>query len=76
LLENLAAEILDVCLWDAVSACGSDKICEVDASGKRVEDIVEDMISVLEGRKKCEVGIVDWLGKLEREGRLHEFLKL
>jgi len=75
LWENLAAEILDVCLWDAVSACGSDKVCEIDATGKRVEDIVEDMISVLEGRKKCRVGVVDWLGKLEAEGRLHEFLK-
>jgi len=76
LWENLAAEILDVCLWEAVSACGHDKVCEVDVSGKKVGDIVEDIISVLEGRKKCEVGIVDWLGKLEGEGRLHEFLKL
>lgn len=75
LWENLAAEILDVCLWDAVSACGSDKVCEIDVSGKRVEDIVEDMISVLEGRKKCTVGAVDWLGKLESEGRLSDFLK-
>ncbi len=75
LWENLAAEILDVCLWDAVSACGPDKVCEIDVSGKRVEEVVESMISVLEGRKKCEVGIVDWLGKLETEGRLHDFLK-
>lgn len=75
LWENLAAEILDVCLWDAVSTCGSDKVCEIDASGKRVEDIVEDMISALEGRKKCRVGVVDWLGKLEAEGRLDDFLK-
>jgi len=75
LWENLAAEILDVCLWDAVSACGSDKVCEIDATGKRVEDITEEMISVLEGRKKCRVGAVDWLGKLEAEGRLDEFLK-
>lgn len=75
LWENLAAEILDVCLWDAVSACGSDKVCEIDASGKRVEDVVEDVISVLEGRKKCRVGVVDWLGKLEAEGRLDDFLK-
>lgn len=76
LWENLAAEILDVCLWDAVSACGSDKVCEIDATGKRVEDVVEEMISVLEGRKKCMVGVVDWLGKLEEEGRLNDFLKL
>jgi len=75
LWENLAAEILDVCLWDAVSACDSDKVCEIDVSGKKVEDVVEDMILMLEGRKKCRVGIVDWLGKLEGEGRLHEFLK-
>jgi len=76
LWENLAAEILDVCLWDAVSACGHDKVCEVDVSGRRVEDVVEDMLLVLEGRRKCRVGIVDWLGKLEGEGRLHEFMKL
>ena len=75
LWENLVAEILDVCLCEALSACGPDKVCEIDVSGKRVEDIVEDMISVLEGRKKREVGIVDWLGKLETERRLHDFLK-
>jgi len=75
LWENLAAEILDVCLWDAVSACGSDKVCEVDVSGKGVEEVVEDMLLMLEGKRKCRVGIVDWLGKLEGEGRLHEFLK-
>jgi adenylate kinase len=75
LWENLAAEILDVCLWDAVSVCGSDKVCEIDVSGKRIEEVVEDIILMLEGRKKCQVGIVDWLGKLEGEGRLREFLK-
>jgi len=75
LWENLAAEILDVCLWDAVSACGSDKVCEIDVSGRKIEEVVEDMILMLEGRKKWRVGIVDWLGKLEGEGRLHEFLK-
>jgi len=75
LWENLAAEILDVCLWDAVSACGSDKVCEIDVSGKRIEEVVEDMLLTLERRRKCQVGIVDWLGKLEEEGRLQEFLK-
>jgi len=75
LWENLAAEILDVCLWDAVSVCGSDKVCEIDVTGKRIEEIVKDIISVLEGKKKCRVGIVDWLGKLEGEGRLREFLR-
>lgn len=75
LWENLAAEVLDVCLWDAVSTCGSDKVCEINVSGRQVEDVVEDIISILEGKRKCEVGIIDWLGKLEKEGRLDDFLK-
>jgi len=75
LWENLAAEILDVCLLDALSACGSDKVCEIDVSGKTVEAVVEEMILVLEKRNDCRHGIVDWLGKLENEGRLGEFLR-
>lgn len=75
LWENLAAEILDVCLWDALSACGSDKVCEIDVSGKTVEAVVEEMMLVLEKRKDCRHGIVDWLGKLENEGQLGEFLR-
>jgi len=75
LWENLAAEILDVCLWDAVSACGAEKVCEIDVSDKTVEEIVKNIVAVLVGKKKCRVGIVDWLGKLEEEGRLHEFLR-
>jgi len=75
LWENLAAEVLDVCLWDAISACGSEKVCEIDISDRKMEDIVKEMILVLNGEKKCRVGIVDWLGKLEAEKRLHEFLK-
>jgi adenylate kinase len=75
LWENLAAEILDVCLWDAVHACGSEKVCEIDVSRKGIEEVVEETVSVLEGKRRRSVGIVDWLGKLEREGRLHDFLK-
>jgi len=75
LWENLAAEILDVCLWDAAKACGSDKVCEVDASRKSASEVVEEIVSVLEGKRACRVGTVDWLGKLEREGRLSEFFK-
>ena len=75
LWENLAVEILDICLWDAVSACGSDRVCEIDVSDKRLEEVAEDIVLVLEGKKEGHVGVVDWLGKLEEEDRLHEFLK-
>ena len=75
LWENLAAEVLDVCLWDAVRACAPDKVCEINVSGKTIEKVVEDMILVLERKRECRIGIVDWLGRLEAEGRLQDFLR-
>jgi len=76
LWENLAAEILDVCLVDALRIHGEGKVCEIDASGKDPEEIVSEMLEVLEGHGKCRVGCVDWLGKLETEGLLGEYLKI
>jgi len=73
--ENLAAEILDICLYEAVKRCGVEKVCEVDLSRRNIEEAVEEILQVLEGKKKRRVGIVDWLGKLESEGKLDEYLK-
>lgn len=72
--ENLASEILDVCLVDAINACGIDKVCEVDATSKETDQVVNEIIELLSGEKKCKVGIVDWLGELEKSKRLSEFL--
>lgn len=75
LKENLAAEVLDVCLYNAVKVCGVEKVCEIDVTGKNADEVVEEVVAVLEGKKACAVGTVDWLGKLENEGRLEEFLE-
>ncbi|MEM3153673.1 MAG: adenylate kinase family protein [Candidatus Bathyarchaeia archaeon] len=76
LWENLASEILDVCLIDALNKYGKEKVCEIDATGKSVEDVVEDILAILNGSKNCYVGVVDWLGKLESEGLLNEYLRI
>ena len=76
LWENLASEILDVCLVDALNVHGEGKVCELDATGKSVEEVVSEILDILGGHKKCRVGVVDWLGKLESEGLLEEFLKI
>ncbi|MGC8895916.1 MAG: adenylate kinase family protein [Candidatus Bathyarchaeia archaeon] len=76
LWENLASEILDVCLVDALKVHGKEKVCELNVTGKRVEEVVNEILDVLNGRGKCRVGVVDWIGKLEREGLLDEFLKI
>jgi adenylate kinase len=72
--ENVAAEILDVCLFDAVTAFGKEKIYEIDVSRRSPEDVVDELISVAKGRGQCRVGVVDWLTKLEMEKRLDQFL--
>ena len=74
LWENLSAEILDVCLIEAVQA-QPGKVCELDVTGKTVEAVVSEIMDVLEKGKKCYGGIVDWLGMLEREGLTDQYLK-
>ncbi len=76
LWENLASEILDVCLIDALKIYGEGKVCELDVTGMRVEGVVSEILAVLSGHKKCHVGVVDWLGKLESEGLLDKYLKI
>jgi adenylate kinase len=76
LWENLASEILDVCLVDALKVIDEGKVCELDITGRSVEEAVDEMLSVLSGNKECCVGIVDWLGKLESEGLLDQYLKI
>lgn len=73
--ENLASEILDVCLIDALNAVGATKVCELNITGKTVEETSEEILSLVDDPSKCVVGIVDWLGKLESEGLLDKYLK-
>jgi len=76
LTENLASEILDVCLVDALSLRGEGRICELNVTGREAEEIVKEILEVIRDPCKCCIGIVDWLGKLESEGLLDEYLKI
>jgi adenylate kinase len=73
--ENVAAEILDVCLYDAVKKFGVNKVCEIDVSGRTTNEVTKEILQILQGKKKCKIRIVDWLGKLYSEGKLDEYLK-
>jgi adenylate kinase len=73
--ENVAAEILDVCLSDAVQAYHESKVHEIDVSGKKTGNVVSEIIDVVQGHRKPRRGIVDWLMQLELKGRLDEFLE-
>jgi adenylate kinase len=73
--ENLASEILDVCLIDALNTISVTKICELNVTGKTVRKTGQEILSLIDKPANCVFGIVDWLGKLESEGLLDEYLK-
>jgi adenylate kinase len=73
--ENMTAEILDVCLWDSLAVYGSHKVCEIDVTNKTAEKVVEEATQVLENKKECKQGTIDWINKLENAGQLEKFLK-
>jgi adenylate kinase len=75
LWENLASEILDVCLVEALREQESEKVCELDTTDKTADDIIQDVLDVLENSRKCHFGGLDWLGMLDKEGKLDEYLK-
>ncbi|MCW3999416.1 MAG: AAA family ATPase [Candidatus Bathyarchaeota archaeon] len=75
LWENLQAEIIDVCLGEAVQV-HAGRVCELDVTGKPVEVVVEEIVEVLEKHRTCMVGAIDWMGLLEAEGILDEYLKV
>jgi len=74
LYENLSAEILDSCLVEAMQT-QSGKVCELDVTGKTTEENIAEILDVLDKGKKCDAGIVDWLGMLEQEGLTDQYLK-
>lgn len=76
LWENLASEILDVCLVEALNVHEEGKVCEINSTGKSTEETTKEVLNVLNDREKCRVGVVDWLSRLENEGLLEEYLRI
>ena len=54
-LENLQAEILDVCLCES-----KGKVYEIDTTNRDVEDIVNEIIEAIKHKKERK-GIVNWI---------------
>jgi len=52
-----------------------EKVCEINTDSKSPSEIAREILLVIEGKKRPRVGIADWLGMLEAEGKLDEYLK-
>jgi adenylate kinase len=68
--ENVEAELLDVCLVEAIESLGAERVCEVDTTGRTPQGVVDEVMSTIRGSKPCRRGIVDWLGHPESKGLL------
>jgi adenylate kinase len=73
--ENVEAEVLDVCLIEAVTVHGTGKIAEINTSSRTTADCVKEALGILAGKREKHIGRYDWIAELERRGRLDEFLK-
>ena len=65
LCSNVMAEVLDYFLIEAVDCFGEEKVAEVDTTGKSVEKVVDECLSIIYGKKERRRGIVSWLSLLD-----------
>jgi adenylate kinase len=71
--ENVASEILDVCLYDALKRFGKNKIVELDTTGKTPEYIADEIILSIKQQRIGITKIVDWLSLIYKKGDLQNF---
>jgi adenylate kinase len=72
--ENLQAEILDICLWDAVKEYEWGKIREIDTSGKTPNHVMRQVMKSLSERRSRQKPEVDWMSALKRRRILDRYL--
>lgn len=58
---NVSAEILDVCLVDALKSFGVDTLSEFDTTGRTPSDVAEEVVKIHKGLEKKSVGKISWL---------------
>ncbi len=74
ILENVTSELLDVCLIDTVNNYGTELVNEIDVSFMTIDGVINEILTILKGKKTVKVENVDWLSKLEKNGRLGKLL--
>jgi adenylate kinase len=72
--ENLQAEILDICLWDAVKNYGWNTILEIDTTDKVPRHVVRLIMKDLCKKRIQNQPTVNWLSDLKRKGILARYL--
>ena len=59
--SNVSAEILDICLADAIRSFGGDVVAEFDTSLRDTPKVAEDVVAAFTNPQSGSVGKVRWL---------------
>jgi adenylate kinase len=70
--ENVEAELLGMCLVDALNAQDPTKVMEIDATSLIPEETVSLILTTLDGEVDISHGNVDWMSDPEAEKLLRE----
>lgn len=73
--ENLQAEILDICLWDAVKSYGWKKVLEIDTTEETPAHVIHLIMKGIHARQTQKQPKVDWLSSLRRKGTLPRYFE-
>lgn len=73
--ENVASELLDFCLKDAILLFGKNKIFEIDNSMNRPNQTASMILKILASNILPKSKHIDWISKLEKEDSLKKILK-
>jgi adenylate kinase len=64
--ENVEAEMIDVSLYDSLKVLGETRVFEINATGKRPEQLIREIVRALSRNKGWNVkSSPDWLGKYD-----------
>lgn len=72
--ENILSEILGICFYDSLKVFGKKKISEIDTTYDDPEETVKKIIHHYDYKLKRQIGLVDWLDLIHRNGDAKKFL--
>ena len=74
ILENVTSELLDICFSNTVKNYGTELVNEIDVSFMTVDEVINEVLTILRGEKRVNLENVDWIRTLEKDGRLGKLL--
>jgi adenylate kinase len=74
--ENIEAEILGVCSFNALTKYGEGKIYEIDTTNISLDEALKIALEIIRSNGRSHVvGSINWLSELEKENRLSLYMR-